>query len=189
MTALVVYGLIALSCSFLVYKNITMWYHIVHGMNQRLDNSVVVIFPKCAHGLAGYDVEFSTKVIESIWNKYQYQKSVDFENYTIKYFSDSEYFNNVTATIPYLNIQWLCMNMLAILMFTIVSWFLPLSVDIGLMTTIISITVGILSISYMLFHRYYSKKWFGSDDIFYNEPIKADYMMVLSEERWSTTPP
>lgn len=183
MTALVVYGLIALSCSFLVYKNITMWYHIVHFMHKRLDNRDVVIFPKYVDGLVEYDVDFSTKVIESIWNKYQYQKSVDFEIYTIKYFSDSEYFNKVTTTIPYLNIQWLCMNMLAILMFTIITWFLPLTVDVGLMTTIISSTVGILSISYMLFHRYYSKKWFGSDDIFYNEPIKADYMMVLSEER------
>lgn len=183
MMSLFIYALLALSCSFLVYKNVTIWFYVRKEMIERLHGDNVVLFPKFTYFSVMHNHNFSQKVLDSVWSKYQYVMFMNTTSCTIKYFSDSEYFNKVTTTIPYLNIQWLSMNMITILIITVISWFLPLGIDISTLTTTVSIMVGILSISYMLLHRYYSKKWFDSDDIFYNEPIKADYMMVLSEER------
>lgn len=182
MISLFFYALVALSCGFLVYKNFTIWFYVRKEMIARLRGDTVVAFPKSTYFSVMHNHDFSPKVLDAVWNKYQYVMFINTASCTIKYFSDSEYFNKVTATIPYLNIQWLSMNMITILIFTVISWFLPLGVDISTLTTTVSIMVGIVSISYMLVHRYYSNKWFGSDDIFYNEPIKANYMMVLSEE-------
>jgi len=184
--SLFIYALLAISCSFLVYKNYTMWICVRNEMITRLHGDNVVIFPRFSPKFTHFSVhnhDFSPKVLDAVWNKYHYELFMNASTCTIKYFSDSEYYNKVAATIPYLNIQWLSMNLITVLIITIISWFIPLGIEITTLTTTVSMTVGVLSIVYMLLHRYYSKKWFGSDDMFYDEPIKADYMMVLSEER------
>lgn len=160
-----------------------MWYEIHKQMNIRRSCDNIVIFPTYREITNDGNYDLSPSVIEAVWNKYQYEKFINISDCNVKYFSDTSYFTKVTATIPYLNIQWLSINMLIIILLFMLTWVFPIDFNVSMVTTVVSMVVGVLSLLYLIIYNRLSKKFFGTDDIFYNEPINGNLIMVLSQER------